>query len=113
VNPPWRRSSSATAPARFSISSLGTFCSFKPKAVRVKDVPESALWVHDAHDVGAALVLANMPSPAFPIPVGVFVDVEAPVYEEILLEQEQRVLSQRGPGDIAKLLSSGDTWKIG
>ncbi len=85
----------------------------KPKAVRVKDVPESALWVHDAHDVGAALVLANMPSPAFPIPIGVFVDVEAPVYEEILLEQEQRTLSQRGPGDIAKLLSSGDTWKIG
>jgi 2-oxoglutarate ferredoxin oxidoreductase subunit beta len=85
----------------------------RPKVVRVKDVPESALWVHDSRDVGAALVLANMPSDQFPIPIGVFVGVEAPVYEEILLGQEQRAISDRGPADIGKLLTSGDTWKIG
>jgi 2-oxoglutarate ferredoxin oxidoreductase subunit beta len=85
----------------------------RPKVVRVKDVAESALWVHDTHDVAAALVLANMTSPEFPIPVGVFVGVEAPAYEDILLDQEQRAVSARGPGDIGKLLTSGDTWKIG
>jgi len=29
-----------------------------------------------------------------------------------VIEQEQRALSDRGPGDIAKLLTSGDTWRI-
>jgi 2-oxoglutarate/2-oxoacid ferredoxin oxidoreductase subunit beta len=85
----------------------------KPRVVPAKDVPEGQLWVHDIRDVGAALVLANMPAADFPIPIGVFVDVEAPVYEDILLAQEQRALSDRGPGDIKKLLTSGDTWKIG
>jgi hypothetical protein len=36
-----------------------------------------------------------------------------PTYEEILIQQEQKIISERGPGDIAKLLMSGDTWKIG
>jgi 2-oxoglutarate ferredoxin oxidoreductase subunit beta len=85
----------------------------RPKVVRVKDVPEGALWAHDSRDVGAALVLASMPSDQFPIPTGVFVDVEAPVYEEILLGQEQRAISDRGTADIGTLLTSGDTWKIG
>jgi hypothetical protein len=29
-----------------------------------------------------------------------------------MLEQEQKAISERGPGDIGKLLTSGDTWKI-
>jgi 2-oxoglutarate ferredoxin oxidoreductase subunit beta len=85
----------------------------RPKIVRVKDVPESALWVHDEQDIGAALVLANMPSPEFPIPVGVLARTQLPAYEEILLDQEQRAISERGRGEIAKLLTSGDTWRIG
>jgi 2-oxoglutarate ferredoxin oxidoreductase subunit beta len=84
-----------------------------PKIVPVKDVPESALWVHDIRDIAAAKVLANLATPDFPIPIGVLASVEAPSYEDALLEQEQRALSERGPGDIGKLLLSGDTWKIG
>ena len=84
-----------------------------PRVVKVKDVPESALWVHDATDSWKAHVLAQLSTPEFPIPVGVLMEVEAPVYEEILLEQERRAIAERGPGDIAKLLVSGDTWKIG
>ena len=29
-----------------------------------------------------------------------------------MIEQERRVISERGPGKIASLLTSGDTWKI-
>ena len=36
----------------------------------------------------------------------------AAIYEDVLLDQEARALTERGPGDIAKLLTSGDTWKI-
>ncbi len=84
----------------------------RPRVVRVKDVAESALWVHDETDQWKAHLLAQLSDPEFPIPVGVFMDVQAPVYDEILLEQEQKAMAERGPGDIAALLKSGDTWTI-
>jgi 2-oxoglutarate/2-oxoacid ferredoxin oxidoreductase subunit beta len=82
------------------------------KVVSARDVPESALWIHDEKNVSAAKLLADLFAPDFPIPTGVFSAIEGPVYEDLLLEQEQRAISDRGPGDIAKLLTSGDTWKI-
>ena len=83
-----------------------------PKVVRARDVPESVLWVHDEKNANAAKLLADLFAPEFPVPIGVFAAIDAPVYEEIMLEQEQRAISERGPGDIARLLTSGDTWKI-
>ncbi len=86
----------------------------KPKVVRVKDVPESALWVHDETDRGTALVLAHLWAPDYPIPLGVLAaNTDGTTYEEIVIQQEQKSISERGPGDIAKLLVSGETWKIG
>jgi 2-oxoglutarate ferredoxin oxidoreductase subunit beta len=83
-----------------------------PKVVSAKSVPESALWIHDEKNTNAARMLADLFAPAFPIPTGVLTATEGPVYEEILLEQERRAIAERGRGDIAKLLTSGDTWKI-
>jgi 2-oxoglutarate ferredoxin oxidoreductase subunit beta len=83
-----------------------------PKVMAAKGVSEGALWVHDEKNVNAAKILADLWVPDFPIPVGVFSALDAPIYEDVLLEQEQRVISERGPGDMAKLLTSGDTWKI-
>jgi 2-oxoglutarate ferredoxin oxidoreductase subunit beta len=82
------------------------------KVVSARDVPESAQWIHDETNVSAAKLLADLFAPDFPIPTGVLSAIEAPVYEDLLLEQEQRAISDRGRGDIAKLLTSGDTWKI-
>ena len=49
-----------------------------------------------------------------PVPMGVLLNLEGePTYEEIVVQQEQKAISERGPGDIAKLLVSGETWKIG
>jgi 2-oxoglutarate ferredoxin oxidoreductase subunit beta len=84
-----------------------------PKVVAAKDVPEGGLWVHDEKNVNAAKLIADLFAPEFPIPIGVLSDIEGPVYEDLILDQEQRAISERGPGDIAKLLTSGDTWKIG
>jgi 2-oxoglutarate ferredoxin oxidoreductase subunit beta len=83
-----------------------------PKVVAAKDAPESRLWVHDERNVNAAKILADLWTPQFPVPIGVLSAIDAPIYEDMLLDQEQRALSERGPGDIAKLLTSGDTWKI-
>jgi hypothetical protein len=38
--------------------------------------------------------------------------VDAPIYEDLVLKQEQKVIADRGPGDIAALLRSGETWTI-
>jgi 2-oxoglutarate ferredoxin oxidoreductase subunit beta len=84
-----------------------------PRVVRVAEVPADRLWVHDPADRRAALVLANLESPEFPVPIGVLGCTRAPVYEEILVEQEERTIAERGPGSIGKLLVSGDTWRIG
>ena len=84
-----------------------------PKVVAAKDVAEGALWIHDEKNLNAAKIVADLFAPDFPIPIGVVSDVEGPVYEDLILDQEQRAISERGPGDIARLLTSGDTWKIG
>ena len=75
-------------------------------------MPAERLWVHDQTDTASALVLASLVSPQFPIPVGVLAKVEAPIYEDLIADQEKRAVSERGPGDIARLLTSGDTWTI-
>ena len=83
-----------------------------PKVVSAKDVRESALWVHDETNVNAAKLLADLFAPEFPVPIGVLTAVDGPVYENVVIQQEQRAISERGAGDIGKLLVSGDTWKI-
>ena len=83
-----------------------------PKVIEAKGVAESALWIHDERNLNAAKLLADLFAPDFPVPIGVLADIEAPIYENVLIDQEQRALSERGPGDIAKLLTSGDTWRI-
>jgi 2-oxoglutarate ferredoxin oxidoreductase subunit beta len=45
-------------------------------------------------------------------PVGVFRDVERPVYDELMAEQLRAAEEKRGPGDLAELLHSGETWTI-
>jgi len=85
----------------------------KPKVVSVKDVPERALWVHDETDRGTGLILAQLWAPDYPVPLGVMVnEADAPIYEDLVLKQEQKVIADRGPGDIAALLRSGETWTI-
>jgi len=60
-----------------------------------------------------ALILAQLWAPDYPIPLGVMAnEPSTPIYEDILLKQEQKVIADRGPGDIAALLRAGETWTI-
>jgi len=45
-------------------------------------------------------------------PVGIFRDVERPVYDELMAGQIALATEQRGAGDLAALLHSGETWTI-
>src|SRR5207253_1500653 len=83
--------------------------------VDVAEVGEDALLVYDEH--------AAQPSLAFALsrltlqdvgvaPVGIFRDVEQPVYDDLMVEQIAQSVEQRGEGDLAALLHAGDTWTI-
>jgi 2-oxoglutarate ferredoxin oxidoreductase subunit beta len=45
-------------------------------------------------------------------PIGIFRDVEAPVYDELMDKQLHDSVSERGEGDLGALLMSGETWVV-
>ncbi|MBA2474967.1 MAG: 2-oxoacid:ferredoxin oxidoreductase subunit beta [Actinobacteria bacterium] len=84
--------------------------------VEVAAVGEGALLRHDEHAVEPALAFALSRlahTPHGPTPIGVFRDVERPVYDEVMQAQLDAATAQRGHGDLAALIGSGDTWQIG
>ncbi len=56
-----------------------------------------------------SFALAGMSSP---LPIGVLRAVEAPTYERLEHAQQQLAREQKGDGDLAKLLASGETWRV-
>ncbi|MGH3399683.1 MAG: 2-oxoacid:ferredoxin oxidoreductase subunit beta, partial [Streptosporangiaceae bacterium] len=86
-----------------------------PEVVQLGDgVTEADLLVHDetADDPYLAFMLSRMWWPDYPVPVGVFRNVERPTHDEMLTAQVQTAVAQRGEGDLAELLRSGDAWTV-
>ena len=75
---------------------------------------ENDLLVHDIHlkDPSVAFMLARMEYPDFPQPVGIFRAVERATYEDMLTEQIDAAIAKSGPGNLEKLINSGDTWVV-
>ena len=46
-------------------------------------------------------------------PVGIFRNIERPVYDDLMAEQLRIAEEERGKGDLAALLHSGETWVVG
>src|SRR5262249_61610634 len=84
----------------------------RPKVVRASEVPPERVLVHDETDTATAQILVQLWAPEYPIPVGVIARRDETTYEQILINQEQQAISDRGPGDVARLLASGETWTI-
>jgi 2-oxoglutarate ferredoxin oxidoreductase subunit beta len=87
----------------------------QPEVVQLGDgVTEADLLVHDeeAPDPYLAFMLSRMWWPDFPVPVGVFRDVTRPTHDELLVAQIDKAIAQRGEGDLAALLRSGDAWTV-
>ncbi len=77
-------------------------------------VTEADLLVHDegAEDPHLAFMLSRMWWPDYPVPVGVLRKVARPTHDELLTGQVEAARAQRGEGDLAKLLDSGETWTV-
>jgi 2-oxoglutarate ferredoxin oxidoreductase subunit beta len=70
--------------------------------------------LHDETTSTAAypFALASLTRPDFPLPVGVLRAIEKSCYEDMLQEQVDMAIDQRGAGDLSALLHSGDTWTV-
>jgi 2-oxoglutarate ferredoxin oxidoreductase subunit beta len=85
------------------------------EVVDVAEVGESGLLVHDEHhhEPSLAFALSRLTVQTNGVaPVGVFRDVELPVYDDLMESQIAEAVEARGRGDLAALLAAGDTWTI-
>jgi 2-oxoglutarate ferredoxin oxidoreductase subunit beta len=103
-----------------------TFGKNREKGIRVNEgnrpevvdlgngVSEDDLLFHDeqASEPSLAFMLARMSHPDFPEPLGVFRDVQRPIYEEGVVKQVADAVHDKGEGDLNTLFNSGDTWNV-
>src|SRR3989338_402915 len=85
---------------------------FTPTVVSTKDGKYSVndLLVHNEKDTTLSFILADMTmKPALPRPVGIFLSLERPTYDDMMTLQIDEAKKKRGEGDLEKLLNSGDT----
>jgi 2-oxoglutarate ferredoxin oxidoreductase subunit beta len=85
----------------------------------VAEVGEDAILVHDAHadDPSVAFALSRLGAGSLnPTAVGVFRDVDAPCYDDLMarqLEQAAAANSDVTRDPLATLLAGSDTWTVG
>jgi 2-oxoglutarate ferredoxin oxidoreductase subunit beta len=87
-----------------------------PEVVTIGEngITEADILVHDIYleDPSVAFMLARMEQPDFPQPVGVFRAVERPSYDQMMADQIQTAIAKSGPGNLEKLIYSGDMWTV-
>jgi 2-oxoglutarate ferredoxin oxidoreductase subunit beta len=85
------------------------------EVVDVADVGEDAILVHDVArpEPAIAFMLSRVGNVDDGVtPVGVFRAVERETYDDQVQAQVDNAIGKDGPGDLAGLLASGDTWTI-
>jgi 2-oxoglutarate ferredoxin oxidoreductase subunit beta len=72
------------------------------------------LLIHDerAAEPTLAYLLTRMRHPEFPEPVGIFRDVDAPTYGDLVSRQLKAATEKLGPGSLAELFGEHDTWVV-
>jgi 2-oxoglutarate ferredoxin oxidoreductase subunit beta len=87
-----------------------------PEVVTIGEngVTEQDLFIHDENlkDPTYAFMLSRFHYPQFPVPMGVFRSIPDHIYDRDVQEQVKSVIEKKGPGDMKKLLFSGDTWEV-
>ncbi|MFI0740146.1 2-oxoacid:ferredoxin oxidoreductase subunit beta [Streptomyces sp. NPDC021100] len=84
--------------------------------IEVTPENEARVLVHDAHSTSptTAFALSRLADPdtLHHTPIGVLRSVRRPVYDTLMAEQLETAVEQRGKGDLAGLLTGGDTWTV-
>ena len=89
--------------------------SLQPEVVALSDVQPEELLVHNEYDesMNLAFLLSRMNYPEFPVPVGIFRQVEHPTYESLVMDQVRAAQQARGVGKLKDLYSADETWTVG
>ena len=82
------------------------------EAVDAADADGESLLVHDAGREEPSYAFGLSRLDGAHTPIGVFRQVERPSYDALMAQQVRETQTKQGPGDLAGLLASGDTWTI-
>ncbi len=92
-----------------------SFDGMNPKVVNLADLATStdAVLVHDpkVDSPACAYMLSQLEHPDYPIPVGVFRNVEKPTYDKLLTDQVESAIKS-GSNDLQSMVAGPDTWEI-
>ncbi|MFD6167365.1 2-oxoacid:ferredoxin oxidoreductase subunit beta [Streptomyces coeruleorubidus] len=84
--------------------------------VAVTEENQSRILVHDAHSASptTAFALSRLADPdtLHHTPIGVFRDIERPVYDVLMADQLETAIERYGKGDMSALLTGTDTWTV-
>lgn len=91
----------------------------RPVVVNLEDgYSPDDLWIHDETDIYKAQILTRFfddPTTRedyLPRPFGVLYAVDRPCYEDLLFEQLEVAVAEKGAGDLDALLAGATTWEI-
>ena len=71
------------------------------------------LWIHDEHDRFKASMLAQFDAqPELPRPFGVVYSTERVTYDDLINDQHDAAIKEKGAGDLDQLLAGTKTWTI-
>ncbi len=74
---------------------------------------EADVWKADTTSSGPAFVLSQLDAdPSKPRPIGIFRDVQAPVFDSDINQQVAKAIETKGKGELKKLIYSGDQWTV-
>jgi 2-oxoglutarate ferredoxin oxidoreductase subunit beta len=83
---------------------------WEPKVV---PAAEADVWRSDTRSPGPAFVMAQLDAdPDMPRPLGIFRDVQAPIFEQAVHEQIRAATQKRGQGTLEQLIYAGETWTV-
>ncbi len=69
--------------------------------------------VHDERgSLGYLMTLSEMKPPDFPMPIGVLRRIEAPTVDAEIHRQIEAITERKGPGDLEKIIYSGNIWTV-
>lgn len=77
-------------------------------------VSEDDLVIHreGRDNASYAYMLSRMDYPVMPLPFGVLRAIDRPSYTDMLTEQVELAVKNKGPGDLNSLFNAGDTWVV-
>lgn len=78
------------------------------------EIAEEELVVHKEgrDNASYAYMLSRMEYPLMPLPFGVLRAIEKPSYTDMLFDQVEAAVEQKGAGDLKSLFNAGDTWVV-